>query len=185
MGIKAYETASFKLTDCVVDFDNLLGGESYYSSTSKSGFEGAMSTFNATRPIVAAMGVGIARAAYDIAKEFVLNEVPKNSSLRLRRYREKLQVMQAKLTHAKLLCLRAAWLLDCNKPNGFEASMAKLYAPPASLSVVTEASNIVGLENKDKSIYLQKLARDVKAIDIVEGTQQIQRRVVARNIIVN
>ena len=183
MGIRAYETASFALDNCRIPYENLLGGENYYSEKGKKGFEGAMSTFNATRPIVAAMGIGIARAAYDIALKFVEEDYPKHAAGRLRKALEQLAAMQRKIMLSRLLCLKAASLLDQGKPNALAASSAKQYAPPMCLEVVEHATDILGEAGIAKDGLLEKLARDVKAIDIVEGTQQIQRRVISKNII--
>ncbi len=183
MGIKAYETASFALTDCRIPEDNLLGGHEYYLNKSNKGFGGAMRTFNATRPIVSAMGVGIARAAYDVAKQFVEDEFPKHSFNRINRIKDTLSQMQQNIVFSRLLCLKAAWLLDMGKPNSFEAAQAKLFAPSLCLKVTESAKEVLGEAGLCQDRLLEKFARDVKAIDIVEGTQQIQNLVVARNLI--
>ncbi len=183
MGIRAYETASFVLENCRVPAENMLGGEEYYNNKNKGGFTAAMSTFNATRPIVAAMGVGIARAAYDIARKYIIEEYPAHSLHRMRQARERLVEMQRQIANSRLLCLHAASLLDMGRPNALAASAAKQYSPPACLGVVQSAMDILGEAGITQNSLLEKLARDVKAIDIVEGTQQIQRRIVAKYIL--
>jgi acyl-CoA dehydrogenase len=160
-----------------------LGGHEYYLNKSNKGFGGAMRTFNATRPIVSAMGVGIARAAYDVAKQFVEDEFPKHSFNRINRIKDTLSQMQQNIVFSRLLCLKAAWLLDMGKPNSFEAAQAKLFAPSLCLKVTESAKEILGEAGLCQDRLLEKFARDVKAIDIVEGTQQIQNLVVARNLI--
>jgi acyl-CoA dehydrogenase len=129
------------------------------------------------------MGIGIARAAYDIALKFVEEDYPKHAAGRLRKALEQLVAMQRKIMLSRLLCLKAASLLDQGKPNALAASSAKQYAPPMCLEVVEHATDILGEAGIAKDGLLEKLARDVKAIDIVEGTQQIQRRVISKNII--
>lgn len=183
MGLRAYETGSFALDDCRVSADHLLGGERYYEEQATAGFQGAMAAFNATRPVVAAMGVGIARAAHDVARDFVRDEFPAHAAARRRRALERLADVRRGIEIARLLCLRAAGLLDAGQPNALAASMAKLYAPPVSLRAVETAMLVLGEAGVHRDRMLEKLARDVKAIDIVEGTQQIQRRIVARHLI--
>jgi acyl-CoA dehydrogenase len=183
MGLRAYETATFALDACRVPAANLLGGEEYYEGASRRGFEGAMSAFNATRPVIAAMAVGIARAAYDIAAEAVRSDYPLGSLLRRRRALERLAQARRGIEVARLLCLRAAWMMDAGEPNALAASMAKQYAPPAALAAVQAASEVLGEAGVLQGSLVEKLARDVKAMDIVEGTQQIQRRVIAKHVV--
>jgi acyl-CoA dehydrogenase len=182
MGIKAYETASFALNNCRVPEANLLGGEEYYNRESSGGFGGAMKTFNATRPIVASMAVGIARAAFDVANNFVNTEYPKHSFQRLDRIKGMLSEMQQHIIFARLMCLKAAWLMDNHKSNSLEASQAKLFAPSLCLKVTNLAREILAEAGIDRDYLVEKFARDVKAIDIVEGTKQIQNLVVSRHL---
>lgn len=183
MGLRSYETASFALDGCRLPAESLLGGESYYEDRSQRGFEGAMSAFNATRPVIASMAVGIARAAYDLARDVVIQEFPMHAERRRRRALERLAGIRQQIATARLACLRAGWLLDEGQPNGLAASIAKAYAPPAALAAVETAQAILGEAGMLEDALLEKLARDVKAMDIVEGTQQIQRRVIAKNVI--
>lgn len=186
MGVRAYETCTFVLQDCRVPAANLLGGEAYYeerpgAQAGSKGFKGAMASFNATRPLIAANAVGIARAAFDIARDFVRSEYPatgrRTSAL------ERLADLRRSIERSRLLCLRAAWLLDRGEPNALEASIAKLHAAPAALRAVSLAMDVLGEAGIRRDRLLEKLYRDVKVIDIVEGTQQIQRIVVARRLV--
>ncbi len=183
MGLRAYETATFALDGCRLPEESLLGGQEYYEASSQRGFEGAMSSFNATRPIIAAMGVGIARAAYDIAAGTLKEDFAPHAFHRRRRALETLVEVRRRIEVARLMCMRAAWLLDCGMPNALEASMAKLYAPPAALAAVQAAAQVLGEAGVLRDSLVEKLARDVKAMDIVEGTQQIQRRVVSKHVV--
>lgn len=180
MGVRAYETCSFVLEDCRVPAENLLGGEDYYAS--REGFKGAMASFNATRPIIAANAVGIARAAFDVAAAFVREEYPKNG-LRRALAIERLADMRRRIERSRLLCLRAAWMLDRDEPNALEASLAKMHAAPAARTAVSLALEILGEAGVLRDRLLEKLYRDVKVLDIVEGTQQVQRVVVARRLV--
>lgn len=178
MGVRAYETCTFVLDECRVPAGNLLGGESYYDE--RKGFKGAMASFNATRPLIASNAVGIARAAFDIARDFVRDEV---SPVRRGRALERLVEMRRGIERSRLLCLFAAWLLDRGESNALEASISKLHAPPVALRAVSLAMDIMGEAGILRDRLLEKLYRDVKVLDIVEGTQQVQRVIVARRLV--
>lgn len=177
MGLKAYESTSFTLRDCRVPAENLLGGEEHYAR--RAGFKGAMKSFNATRPLVAAMAVGIGRAALDEALAFarqhdLLGDV---------RVRDRLERIRRSLRAARLLCWRAAWLADHSRPNVLEASMAKAVAPAEALEAATLGMELIGEVGGRGDHLIEKLFRDVKAMDIVEGTGQIQRIIMARHLV--
>jgi acyl-CoA dehydrogenase len=179
MGSRGYETASFVLEDVRVPADHLLGGEAFYAS--RRGFKGAMATFNLTRPVHAAHGVGMGRAAYDHALEFVRTEYPPQGRRRQRAL-ERLAEIRRGLQTARLICMHAMWLAREGRTNALEASYAKLYAPPVVFRAVATALDIVGEAGVRNDRMLEKLYRDVKILDIGEGTQQVQRLVVARQL---
>jgi acyl-CoA dehydrogenase len=180
MGVRAYETCTFVLEDCRIPAENLLGGDAYYEE--RRGFKGAMAAFNATRPIVAVNAVGIARAAFDVARDFVRDEYP-GTNRRRERALERLIEMRRRIERARLLCLRAAWLLDQGHPNALEAAVAKMHTAPVAREAVGLAMDVVGEAGALRDGLLEKLYRDVRVIDIVEGTQQVQRVVVARRLV--
>jgi acyl-CoA dehydrogenase len=177
MGLKAYESTSFTLRDCRVRAANLLGGEEHYAQ--RAGFRGAMRSFNATRPLVAAMAVGIGRAALDEALSFAREHDRFGDA----RVRDRLERVRRKLRSARLLCWRAAWLADCGRANMVEASMAKAVAPAVALEATTLGMELLGEVGARGDHLIEKLFRDVKAMDIVEGTGQIQRLVMARHLV--
>lgn len=177
MGLKAYESTSFTLNGCCVPAANLLGGEEHYAR--HAGFKGAMRSFNATRPLVAAMAVGIGRAAYDEALAFARE----HGLLGRVRVRDRLAYVRRRLCAARLLCWRAAWLADLERPNMLEASMAKAMAPEAALTATSLGMEVLGLVGGRGDHVIEKLFRDVKAMDLVEGTGQIQRIVMARHLV--
>jgi acyl-CoA dehydrogenase len=179
MGSRGYETASFVLEDARVPAENLLGGEAFY--TSRRGFKGAMATFNLTRPLHAAQGVGMGRAAYDHALAFVRSEYPAHGRRRERALARLAEIRRG-LETARLICLHALWLAEQGKPNALEASYAKLYAPPVVFRAVSTALDVLGEAGVRNDRMLEKLYRDVKILDIGEGTQQVQRLVVARQL---
>ncbi|MCP5065410.1 MAG: acyl-CoA dehydrogenase [bacterium] len=177
MGLKAYESTSFTMRDCRVPAANLIGGEEHYAR--KAGFKGAMKSFNATRPLVAAMAVGMGRAAFDEALAFARA----SDLLGDPRQRDRLERIHRRLRSAQLLCLRAAWLADHGRPNILEASMAKAVAPDVALEAASLGMELLGDVGARGDHLIEKLFRDVKAMDIVEGTGQIQRIVMARQLV--
>ena len=177
MGLKAYESTSFTLRDCRVPAANLIGGEEHYAR--RAGFKGALRSFNATRPLVAAMAVGIGRAALDEALAFARQHARTGDT----RVRDRLERIRRKLRAARLLCWRAAWLADHARPNMLEASMAKAVAPAAALEAAVLGMELLGEVGARGDHLIEKLFRDVKAMDIVEGTGQIQRIIMARHLV--
>ncbi len=177
MGLKAYESTSFSLEDCRVPASHLLGGEQ--RDTSRAGFSTAMRTFNAGRPVIAANAVGIGRAALDEALRFARDE----DRLGDPRVRDRLEAMTRKLRMARLLCLRAGWLADREQPNIVEASMSKAMAASLGQEATTLGMELLGSRAARGDHLIEKLYRDVKAMDIVEGTGQVQRVIIARQLV--
>lgn len=176
-GIKGYESTSFVMSDCRVPEENLVGGEEYY--TGGKGFKGAMKTFNSTRPMIAAMAVGMARAAVDEAMRFARD----NDLLGDVRVRDRLERMHRKVKMCRLLTFKAAWLADHQMPNIVEASMCKALAPQVGMEAASLGMELLGLVGGRGDHLIEKLYRDMKAMDIVEGTGQIQRVVMARQLV--
>jgi acyl-CoA dehydrogenase len=179
MGSRGYETASFALDDVRLPAENLLGGEAFYES--RRGFKASMATFNMTRPLHTAHGVGMGRAAHDFALDFVRSEYPAQGRRRQRAL-ERLARIRRGLHTARLMYLNAVWLAKNGHSNALEASYAKLYSPPVILEAVVAALDILGEAGVRNDRMLEKLYRDVKILDIGEGTQQVQRVVVARQL---
>jgi acyl-CoA dehydrogenase len=179
MGLIAYESSSFTLRDCRVPAFNLLGGEAHYAG--RAGFKGAMRSFNSTRPAIAVMAIGIARAAFDAARDHA--RASEGSGRHADRAREKLARMARKIELGRMLCWRAAWMADMEMPNEVEASMAKAFCPAIAQEATSLAVEILGEAGVRTDAYVEKLYRDVKAMDIVEGTGQIQRIVMARRLL--
>ena len=179
MGSRGYETASFALDGVRVPAANLLGGAAAYAG--RAGFRGAMATFNLTRPLHAAQGIGMGRAAHDHALEFVRAHYPSHGARR-RKALERLAEIRRGLATARLICLHAVWLARQNRDNVLESSYAKLFAPPVVFRAIAAALDVVGEAGVRSDAHLEKLYRDVKILDIGEGTQQVQRLVIARQL---
>ncbi len=183
MGLTASETAAFSLDDCRIPFDNLLGGEAALEPQG-SGFKGTMKAFDRSRPSVAAMALGIGRAAYEYARDWVAAELPMTSHFsRKEAVVGKLTEIKRELGAARGLVWQAAWMADNEIPNSKEASMAKAYAPEAALKACVGAIQVMGPEGCSKEHLVEKWFRDIKVYDIFEGTGQIQRVVISRKIL--
>jgi len=186
MGIRASDTASIVLQDARVPFENILGSPEVQPDTSK-GFKGAMATFDATRPLVAATGVGVARATVELVKELLAKQgieirygLPRSKLTNIEREIIDMEVM---LRSAWLLVIKAVWMADNRKPNPLEASMAKLRAGDVVTKITQRALELMGPIGYSRDTLLEKWFRDAKITDIYEGTGQINRLVVARNIL--
>jgi acyl-CoA dehydrogenase len=184
LGIKASDTATILFQDCRVPASNLLGSAEI--DTSK-GFGGVMQTFDNTRPVVAAMGIGCARASLERARELLKGEgyqanygraLWSSSAIEAELYR-----MEADLDAALLLTLRAAWMADNGQPNSKEASMAKAKAGRTANSVTLRCAELCNTLGYSEGELLEKWARDSKILDIFEGTQQIQQLIIARRVL--
>jgi acyl-CoA dehydrogenase len=182
MGLHATETAELVLEECRVHRDNLLGGEEQYQS--KEGFVTAMKTFDYSRPMVASMAVGIARAAFERAQGVVRERLSRSSAGRRHAaLAAKLSDMARLVDAARTMVWRAAWMADEGIPNTKEASMAKAYAAQIAMGVCSDAIQIVGATGADEDFLLEKWFRDIKVFDIFEGTGQAQRIVISKRIL--
>jgi len=184
MGLHAFETAELRLDGCRVPEDNLLGGERYYQD--KEGFVGAMKTFDSSRPLVAALALGIARAAHETARDFVREHYVRERPIpRYVQLCERLADQARRIDAARMLVWRAAWMADLGMPNAKEASMAKAYAAQVAMAVCSDAVQVMGVHGLSRDCLVEKWYRDIKVFDIFEGTGQIQRVVIARRILQN
>jgi acyl-CoA dehydrogenase len=191
LGIRASDTATLVFENCRVPRENLLGSAEVKQrdpkNTGDKGFKGAMATFDASRPIVAAMAVGVGRASLD----YVLEELDRQdyqlrydvSRAQLRAIERDVMEMEAELQAARLLTWRAASMMTRGKPNSLEASMAKAKAGLAVTRITQKAVEILGPPAYSRKLLVEKWMRDAKINDIFEGTQQINQLIVARRIL--
>jgi acyl-CoA dehydrogenase len=183
MGLRASETAELILENCRVPNANLLGAREDGGGAGE-GFMGAMKTFDTTRPMVAAMAVGIGRAAIERATEFSRDAgLLKSPTLRAHLIADQLATSARKLEVARLLIWRAAWMADEGLPNAREASMSKAYAAQAALEACTSAMTAMGAAGCAGDSLVEKWFRDIKVFDIFEGTGQIQRVVISKRLL--
>jgi acyl-CoA dehydrogenase len=182
LGIRVSDTASLVFTDCRIPFTNILGSPEVAKTT--EGFKGVMATFDATRPLVAASAIGVARAALDFVKqelckgEFQLRYGVAPSKLTA--VERDIMDMETQLHAARLLTWRAARMLDRGERNNLEASMAKAKAGLVVTQVTQKAVELLGPLGYSRKLLVEKWMRDAKINDIFEGTQQINMLIVAR-----
>ncbi len=184
LGIRASDTAIFRLEDCRVPKEALLGSPEI---DVKQGFGGAMQTFDNTRPLVAAMAVGVGRAALEETEALLERagvEIDYDApALAQHAAAARLMELQADWEAARLLTMQAAWMADNGKPNSLQASMAKAKAGRACVEVTLGCVELAGSVGYGEHELLEKWARDAKILDIFEGTQQIQLLIVARQLL--
>ena len=187
LGIRADDTAAYVFKDCRIPRANLLGGEETIPKAGSGGFRGVMKTFNMTRPAVAAIGLGIAEAALDFTRdqlreagiEIEYGAGMAGQSAVARRF----QRLEALHEAAMLTVLHAAWLSDHSKPNNTEASIAKAKGGSAVREITQGCIEILGPLGVSREHLLEKWFRDVRITDIYEGTGQIQRLIIARDVL--
>ena len=129
--------------------------------------------------MIAANAVGIGRAALDEALAFARD----HDLLGRERIRDRLERSARKLKLARLMCLKAGWLADAQKPNILEAFMSKALAAQVGQEATSLGMELLGTVGARGDHLIEKLYRDVKAMDIVEGTGQIQRVIIARHLV--
>jgi acyl-CoA dehydrogenase len=184
LGIRASDTAVLRFENCRVPAGNLLGTPEI---DSKKGFAGVMQTFDNTRPLVAAMAVGLARAALEetqriLAEAGVKIDYDKPANSQHAAAAAFLQ-LEADYESAYLLTLESAWMADNRKPNSLQASMAKAKAGRSVVDITLKCVELAGTVGYTEESLLEKWARDAKILDIFEGTQQIQQLIVARRVL--
>ncbi len=178
MGIKGSQTAELIFTDCEVPAENLLGREG-------DGFKFAMMTLDRTRPGVAAQAVGIAQGALDLAVSYAKQRIQfKKPIAENQGIQFMLADMATKVEAARLLVYNSAEMIDRGEPNFSKYSaMAKLYASDIAMEVTGDAIQILGGYGYMKEYPAERMMRDAKITQIYEGTNQIQRIVIARALL--
>ena len=180
LGIKASDTATIRFENCRVPASNLLGNAEIDIA---KGFAGVMETFDNTRPLVAAMAVGCAKAALERIKEIFKDQLDTNYAtpcLQCSHIAAQIYRMEAEWEAARLLMLKAAWMADNKQPNSREASISKAKAGRVCNEITLKCVELAAAVGYNEDELLEKWARDSKILDIFEGTQQIQQLIIAR-----
>lgn len=169
---------------CRVTFDNVRVPKDHMIGAPGEGFRIAMQTLDASRPMTAAIAVGIGRAAFEHALAYSKERKQFGASISsFQGIQFMIADMATSVDSSRLLTWRSAWLLDQGKPASVESSMAKRFAADTAMSVATDAVQIFGGYGYTKEYPVEKLMRDAKLLQIYEGTSQIQRVVIARELL--
>ncbi len=186
LGIRCSDTVSIVLQDCRVPFENMLGTVEHEKKTTE-GYKGVLRTFEVTRPLVGASGLGVARAALEFLVEKLAEGgveirygLPRN---RMTNLEAEVIDLEAMLRSAWLLTLRAVWMADNKVPISAESSMSKIKAGDAVVKITQKAVELLGPMGYSREHLLEKWFRDAKINDLYEGTGQINRLIVARRIL--
>jgi acyl-CoA dehydrogenase len=177
MGQRASNTAALSFNDVEVPAENLLGDENH-------GFKLAMMTLDRTRPGVAALAVGIARAAFEFASEYSKERVQFGVPIAMHQAIQfMIADMATKIEAARLLTWKSAVLLDQGERNTLLSSHAKRFSADTAMEVAVDAVQVYGGYGFIKEYPVEKLMRDAKIMQLYEGTSQIQRLVIAREVL--
>ena len=178
MGQRATDTSAFALHDVVVPAANRLGEEG-------EGFKIAMQTLDFTRPGTASGAVGVAQAAYELSVEYAKERVTFDVPIAMHQgVNFMIADMATEIEAARLLTWQAAWMLDDGRRATLHSSFAKRFAADTAMKVTTDAVQVFGGYGYMKEYPVEKLMRDAKLFQIYEGTSQIQRLVIAKEIFV-
>ncbi len=177
MGIRASDTATLAFEEMRVPLENRLGEEG-------AGFKIAMQTFEIARTFVAISAVGIARAAYEYALQYAQERVQFGKPIiKHQGVAFMIADMAIQIEAARLLCWRAAYLADQERYATQAASMAKAYAADVAMKATTDAVQVLGGYGYIRDYPVEKWMRDAKIMQIYEGTAQIQRLIITRDLV--
>jgi alkylation response protein AidB-like acyl-CoA dehydrogenase len=177
MGLRASVTCEVSFDDVEVPEENLLGHQE------GTGFKLAMETLNRARPSAGAMALGVAQAAMEASVEYAKNRVQFGKPIgQQQAVQMMLADMAIKVETARLMIYKAGWLMSKKLPFTKESAMCKCYAADVAMQVTTDAVQIFGGYGYTRDYPVEKLMRDAKIMQIYEGTAQIQRIVIARQL---
>jgi len=178
MGIRASATSELVFTDCKIPKENLLGKEGM-------GFIVAMKTFDQSRPGVAAQAVGIAQGALDLTVEYVKGRKQFGKTISsFQGVQFMLADMATEIEAARALVYAAARMVDSgNKKVSKDSAMAKLFASDMAMKVTTDCVQLFGGYGYMRDYPIEKFMRDAKITQIYEGTNQIQRSIIAKSLL--
>lgn len=177
MGIRASDTHSVMFQDVVVPKENRIGEDGF-------GFKFAMKTLGGGRIGIAAQALGIASGAFELAVAYSKQrkafgtEIMNHQAIQF-----KLADMATEIEASRLLCLKAAWLKDQHLEYAIASSMAKLYASKTAMDVTIEAVQVHGGYGYVKEYHVERLMRDAKITQIYEGTSEVQKIVISRDVL--
>ena len=191
LGIRAWQTSELLFEDCAIPLDYQLGwrgddgmdavGAKDQPST-RSGRGGALGALAQNKPNISAMGLGIAQASVDVATEILGGQRLGFTPRRWSSIEDDLVRMNAALERIRRVNFGAQWLLDNNLPNKSEASVSKAFGPPTFEKIIRRCMLLLGPDGTSNELLLEKWYRDVKILDIFEGSAQVQRIIIGRTL---
>jgi acyl-CoA dehydrogenase len=185
MGLRASETGTLVFQDCRIPKENILGSPEIKKTT--EGFKGVLKTFDNTRPMAAVGAVGVGKASLELLKEHMEEDGLKidynQNANNIGSIEEEYYLAEANLEASRLLAWKALWMADNGKFNSLEASMSKAKAARSATLIAQKVCDLLGPLGYTRKNLAEKWMRDVKVLDIFEGTGQIQHLIVARNIL--
>jgi alkylation response protein AidB-like acyl-CoA dehydrogenase len=177
LGIRGSDTHSLMFADVKVPKENRIGDDGF-------GFKFAMNTLDGGRIGIASQALGIASGAYELALQYSKERKAFGKAIsELQSIQFKLADMATEIEAARLLCFKAAWLKDKGLPYGQASAMAKLFASEVAMRTTIEAVQIHGGYGFVKEYHVERLMRDAKITQIYEGTSEIQRIVISREVL--
>ncbi len=186
LGIRADDTACYVFKDCRIPRENLLGLDETIPKKSSGGFRGVMKTFNMTRPMTAAMGLGLAKAALDFTRDELEKagvELEYGSALGAQSaVAERFMRLEALYEASELTTLQCTWMAGQGLPNNMESSVCKAHAGSAVRAITQGCVELLGPMGISREHLLEKWMRDCRITDIYEGTGEIQRLIIARGL---
>ncbi|WP_217575045.1 acyl-CoA dehydrogenase family protein [Streptomyces sp. GbtcB7] len=183
LGIRSWGTSALAFDDCAVPLENRLGWTADGSVPAKrSGQSGALGALAYNRPNMAALATGLAQASLDVAGEILAGQKAGFTPQRWAAIEAELQNMNHVLERGRRLNFKAQYLVDGGKPDRALAAMGKGYAPQSCERVIRRCMQLLGPEGGSQDLLLEKWYRDVKIMDIFEGSGQAQRIVVGRTL---
>ncbi len=186
LGIRSWVTSELLFEDCRVPIDHRLGWDSagpVDAAPKVSGRGGALTALSNNRPNMASMAIGLAQASIDVATDILKGSQGGFSPHRWAAVSNDLDLMNAALQRARRVNYKAAFVLDHGTPNRYSPAIAKSYAPQTCDRIIRRCMQLLGPEGTSKELLLEKWYRDVKILDIFEGSGQVQRIIVARELV--
>jgi acyl-CoA dehydrogenase len=183
LGLRCYITSQLAFDECTIPAENVLGGTPENGGVpTAAGLKAGLSELNRNRPNVSSMSTGLAQASLDLTRELLAGEQAGFSPQRWSTIQNELDQMSVALDRARWLTRRALWMSLEGTPNRLEASIAKGYGPPTAERIIRRCMQLLGPEGASTEHLIEKWYRDVKILDIFEGTGQIMRLLISREL---
>ena len=183
LGIRSWETTAMTFDDCAVPIENRLGWSADGpAATRASGQAGALGALSNNRPKISAMAIGLAKASLDVTAGILTEHRASFTSQRWSSVQLELEKMNRALDRGRRVNLEAQYLVDIGKADRATSAASKAYAPQTAERIIRRCMQLLGPDGTSEELLLEKWYRDVKIMDIFEGSGQIQRIIVARSL---